>query len=275
MSWTSVGRLRRRSRALQVPVDQRPHAPAAARAAPRRAAAGDRAGSGRAGTIASSSSSQLAGARWRPASGAVVAAGACQPAGGGRRIAAAAASAISRSAASEARSRRCLQPARRSSPGPSVRLGRRLGDSAIEAHLQRARRRTSPPPAASAAIAAGSMIVRFWPSTPTISSSPIFFSEIVALLGERQREPQPRAVLVDLELLGERCRAAPPPGRRSANSSAGEPVEHLGPDHLLLEVRRAQHRHRRERRLHELEMLLLDRAPARRSSRRPRPGTRG
>ena len=104
------------------------------------------------------------------------------------------------------------------------------------------------------------MIVRFCPSTRTTSSSPIFFSETSPLLGEGQVEPQTGGVVADHELLGER--AVQHRGRVAVGEQrVGEAVEHRRPDHLGLEVRRAQHRDRGERGLDQLEVLLLALAP--------------
>ena len=47
----------------------------------------------------------------------------------------------------------------------------------------------------------------------------------------------------------------------SLEQRLAQPVEHRRADDLLLEVRRLQHRHGREARLHELELLALDRPP--------------
>ena len=83
----------------------------------------------------------------------------------------------------------------------------------------------------------------------------------VALARERQRQTQVGAVLGDDQLLGERV-VEDAAGSRSVEQLAAEAVEHLGTDDLMVEERRAQHRDRREGRVHELQVLLLHAAPA-------------
>ena len=50
-------------------------------------------------------------------------------------------------------------------------------------------------------------------------------------------------------------------GRPAVEELGGEPVEHRGPDHLLAEVARGEHRDRGEAVAHLLELLALALAP--------------
>ena len=199
MSWTSVGRLRRRSRALQVPVDQRPHGQQQLAQRLARSGAADRAGSVPAGRGSPRAALELAartvrsGARRRPSPPA-----ACQPAGGGAAD-------------------RLPRPPRRSAarppprPGPgAARAGsggrRRRAVGAPRPSLGDPRHRSAPPARPSSNVAAagrkrghrgGQHDRPLLAVDADDQLEPDLLQGDRRPSGERQREPQPRAVVVD------------------------------------------------------------------------------
>ena len=102
--------------------------------------------------------------------------------------------------------------------------------------------------------------MRFWPSTRTTSSRPIFLSEMSPLsvngMSSRRLAPPPSSES-SCASLSCRMRA----GVRALEQRLAEAVEHRRAEHLLLEVGRAQHRHGGEAGLDELELLALDLPP--------------
>jgi hypothetical protein len=78
----------------------------------------------------------------------------------------------------------------------------------------------------------------------------------VPALGERHPQAENRAAIVPVQLVSQL--GVEDVGRPAVGEELiAEPVEHLGPDHLLLEVARRQHRHRREALGDELQVLAL------------------
>ena len=97
----------------------------------------------------------------------------------------------------------------------------------------------------------------------------------LALLGEGQVQAQLGRVGADHELLREALVQDRAAGRASSKTRVAEAVEHRRADDLLAEVRRAQHRHRREGGLDLVERRELALAPGAEVRRRPPRGRRG
>ena len=107
------------------------------------------------------------------------------------------------------------------------------------------------------------MIVRRWPSTPTISSSPIFFSEMSPLRanGSARRSRAPSSDSSSSCVIASCSTVAGSVLARTAHRPSRSSIS--GPTTSCSKYGRAQHRHGRERRTHELQVLLLNPAPRR------------